>query len=284
MIRYKDACKQMREIYASLKDGNIYSGTGYKNLAIRTAIHEYFPRRLVTSHQDNWFFTNEVTDIGPFVKEPKNQDALIMFAHVVGDYYVDGLKSMEAYHHKMLVVDQTEGHIIPEGDYALLRPTMKLSLFELQNWVTMYCRKHGIKYQGYCHSDLIAHYSDVWNRMECIANNTDCSVVLTKYDTLALYNLDKLKDVGFFDEQFEFYYGDIDWFNRMKYHDVHYCELTDNGIEHKVSQTIANSSPERQAQWHAGIAEGIKRYVAKWGGTGHIANRDESVVRPYGLD
>jgi hypothetical protein len=282
-MTYKEACGRMQEIYASLKDGDMYSGTGYSNPTIQAAIHEYFPRRLVTTHQDNWFFTNEVTDLGPFVKEPTDSKSLIMFAHVQGDYYKEGLASMEPYHHKMLVIDQTEGHIIPEGDYALLRPTMRLTLFELQNWLMMYCRRRGIPYQGYCHSDLIAHHSDVWARMECIADNTTSGTVFSNYDTLALYKLGTMAKVGFFDEQFKTYYGDVDWYNRARYHDIHYCEMVDHGVEHKVSQTIKTSSPERQKLWHAEIAESMQRYMTKWGGKGHVPLRDETFVRPYGL-
>lgn len=274
-MNYVESLEVLQKEMCNVKWGDSYSGPPDIN---RAALQEMVPRRQTRWEGPLWTFDKVVPQIGEWVTEPNTDGPLIGMTYRKGPYYKKTLDSIKPYWDKLLVIDKSGEKVIPRGNYGLLRTNVPLSFAESQNWLMMYCNSLNIQHYISCHSDIVVTKLDVLERLVGVATQAHVGVVTTSNDIFALYNLPLLNNkVGYFDEQFPWYYTDTDLFLRMSIRRVPAVELSHHGILHEVNGTTKAMSREERIISKAETDKARVDYIKKWGGN----HWDERYMVPY---
>ncbi len=113
------------------------------------------------------------------------------------------------------------------------------------------------------------------------ADRPDWGVIFTCYDVLAAFNMDAVRDVGYFDPMFFQYTADVDYYYRIRAAGWTTIDMPDHGIQHRnnASNTIkADPLFNRVTQWRESTNFDKSYYREKWGGI--IGS--EAYKRPFG--
>jgi len=166
------------------------------------------------------------------------------------DLLVRSVESMSDIAENLTIIDNSVNGIdlrFPPAKY--LRPTYPLFFTQAINYSLLEAKKAGCSFLLRQHADAIAHpgvcLKVVDMARNLIAENRRWGIILTTVsnpstpcsDTLAAFNLAMLEDVGLWDTVFPDYFGDSDWFRRIR---LAGYELVESGLpmDHEGSAAI----------------------------------------------
>jgi hypothetical protein len=166
------------------------------------------------------------------------------------------------------------------GPWQTIRPLVPLSAVQSINLCLIQGKRLKNDFVLWMHNDAEARTGSAMalatyaRRMN--AEQRKWGVLWTNYDAFSAVNLAAVEDVGLWDTNFTGYYGDNDYYRRMKIAGWE-CIDTCLPVDHVGSQTI-KSDPERQFINDKVFPIFGSYYAAKWGGNpGH-----ERFERPFG--
>lgn len=264
---YESVSSDNRAWWPKVKWGGYIGGHDYCHIEVTCAVREFIPLQLIQDRPPrSWLAKKMVPYLGHWVKEPTwNDDFIIFLPYMGGDLYKAALESLRPWWGQLCVIDQSPAHSFPKGPYSLLRARKKLTFTQLQNWMMLLCRKKNVNFMGFAHDDIEFVGRPVDKLLE-VAKSTDCGVVLSEYDSLSVWDLYTLEKVGYYDETFPFYYGDLDLFQRIHLHNIHYCSILNHGVTHHFNSALKISSEEDKERILGETDRAREEYIKKWGG------------------
>ncbi len=194
------------------------------------------------------------------------------------------LASLAGFCRRTIVIDQSEegldaGGKLPEWctAYSVLRvPYRSLTFSQLQNWMQAEARRLGVKAFFFMHADAqvldSTVFADALHRLE----DPKVAACFTNYDALVGFDTEKMRQVGCWDESFEWYHADVDFYRRLKLRGFQIAEAGGNRVAHTPSQTIA-SDPKMKERVDLISKHMEAHYIHKWGGL----NKSEKYAVPY---
>ena len=185
------------------------------------------------------------------------------------DLLTRAVESMSDIAENLTIIDNSvEGINLRFPTAKYLRPTYPLFFTQAINYALLEAKKAGCLFLLRQHADAIAHpgvcLKVVEMARQLTAEGRKWGVIFTVYDTLAAFNLNMLEDVGLWDTVFPDYYGDCDWFRRVK---LAGYEIVESGLpmDHECSAAIY-SDPERMFINNQTSPLYGKYFEQKWGG------------------
>lgn len=185
---------------------------------------------------------------------------------------------------RTVVIDQSEeglsegGHL-PEWctAYSVLRvPYRSLTFSQLQNWMQAEARRLKVTAHFFMHADAQVLDSTVFADVLQRLSDPKVAACFTNYDALVAFDTEKMRQVGCWDESFEWYHADVDFYRRLRLRGFEIAEAGGHRVAHTPSQTIA-SDPKMKERVDAIAKHMEAHYIHKWGGL----NKAEKYSVPY---
>lgn len=228
-------------------------------------------------------------DIGEWQRDEldKHPDRVVFFLpYVKGlDLLEKAVRSLGATRRRTILIDQSEdglrdGHgRFPEwlNVAGVLRvPYRSLTFSQLQNWMQWYARKLKTHSFFFMHSDAAVLDPSVFADALAKFEHPQVAACFTNYDALVAFDTEKMRQVGCWDESFEWYHADVDFYRRIRLRGFQIAEVGGSRVAHTPSQTIA-SDPKMKERVDAIAKHMEAHYIHKWGGL----NKAEKYSVPY---
>lgn len=155
-------------------------------------------------------------------------------------------------------------------------PYRSLTFSQLQNWMQWYARKLKTHAFFFMHSDAEVLDPSVFADALAKLEHPQVAACFTNYDALVAFDTEKMRQVGCWDESFEWYHADVDFYRRIRLRGFQIAEAGGSRVAHTPSQTIA-SDPKMKERVDRISKHMEAHYIHKWGGL----NKAEKYSVPY---
>jgi hypothetical protein len=249
----------------------LISGYSFFSFESIVAVQNYLPFTDINLQDGSWTY-NPSSIRGSFLKS-FNIDLscnYLIYSPYVNNYHLleNALRSIKD-QTNVLVIDSSQDGLNPTDPILsfcnILRIPHSTTFTQMQNTVIKIAFMYShLDHIIFMHNDAESKDPDVIS--ELISSTTSTTgVSFTNYDAIACFNLKCLKDIGFWDESFEWYYSDCDLYLRMKLNN--WDKLWTNlghRVHHHVSSTIKTGDSIRNTRSHGDYHR--SHYYHKWNG------------------
>jgi hypothetical protein len=218
--------------------------------------------------------------------------------YVMGISYVNrldllkkALDSIPQYWKHTIVIDNSDDRSLRKETeirekVTIYEPPVPLTVPQKMNWMNVEAVRRGCDVVMYMHDDTVAlertpeQFLDILNELVLAGRRwgvafTRAEGTSTDYDYFCAFNLEAVKGIGSWDENFMQYFSDTDYYWRL--HLAGYEHVyTGLPIRHYGSATT-RSDPYRRAVFSATFPIYEEYYKQKWGGTWF----EEQFVNPF---
>ncbi|HEY5959695.1 MAG TPA: class I SAM-dependent methyltransferase [Polyangiaceae bacterium] len=272
----------VRAWYPKVKSGGAIAGTGANSPGVLIAIRETIPDSEISrcDGEATWLHIKQRARRGDWslrrASVPSGVFAYIPHVNRL-DLLARAISSVRPILPSLVIVDQSVDGI-PDGfwqslpnTYELLggifrSPKAMMTFTQMMNWAQCEAAERKAQQLCFMHNDAEVTEPSVIDRaLECARRSNDIGVVFTNYDAFCIFNTSMTKQVGPWDETFQWYFSDNDYYRRLRLLGFEAREIGGEGVLHHVSQTLASDAEIRRVvlegwQWHAA------HYAHKWGG------------------
>jgi hypothetical protein len=172
----------------------------------------------------------------------------------------------------LIVIDQSSEGIEADwinqvaGIYRIAPGTISFS--QMMNWARQEAIDRGAQLLVLTHSDAeLRDEAAASTVIEFSRSNfsNKFGVTFANYDSLAVFNVEALLDVGPWDESFRWYYADNDYYHRMQLCGWRQTQIASDCVGHMPSETLCSDpnlsiAVARDNDWTG------RHYQHKWGG------------------
>jgi GT2 family glycosyltransferase len=201
--------------------------------------------------------------------------------YIVGIPYVNRLdllqkaiESIKPYWDHTLIIDNSDDRDLRGHDLSskvrIYEPPVPLTFTQSMNYIIRLAEERGCDIWMYMHSDAEAHEGTPETFLSIVESllkeDRKWAVALTLGDTLAAYNMEAQKEIGYYDTIIRDYFADTDYYYRMElagYERV-FTPLSEK-MSHFQSATI-NSDIRRAFINTITYPQAQAYYELKWGG------------------
>jgi len=168
--------------------------------------------------------------------------------------------------------------LVPTG-WGLFKPSKFITFTEVQNLAHQIAFSMNARYLVFAHSDSECIDNmvvpDLLNWME---SRPECGIGFTHYDVVSVFRSKAMRDIGPWDETFEWYSSDNDYYQRarMAAWDVVQSPFGDR-VKHECSASVRDSRFREMVDRQ--VAYQRSHYQHKWGGV----EGEEKFSTPYGF-
>jgi hypothetical protein len=170
------------------------------------------------------------------------------------------------------VIDQTDEGVGDrwQGRAAIFRWSRRPRVFaEMMNWCQRLAAARGNALLGFMHNDAECGPGVAEGVLdECrhaSYRGLRWGVAMTNYDSFCWFNMAAVREIGCWDEAFQWYVADIDYYHRLRAAGWNCLLLPNAKVAHHVSRTIAALHPDARAAVRASHDAAARRYALKWG-------------------
>lgn len=275
---YHNVRADVRAWYPKVKPGGVIAGDDARWSGVLLGVNETIPLseyelRNASSH---WWHRKQRREYGRWLRRAASSPACDYLAYVPVvnncELAERAVRSLEPLWPSLIVIDQSEEGLsapwIDEVAGVYRVPFRAISFTQMMNWARSEAFARGARFLAFMHSDAECLDEDAAICAIDLARREGANgvgITFTNYDALAVFNVAALRDVGPWDESFQWYFADNDYYRRMKLCGWRIAEFGGTRVKHTPSQTLhSDSRIKAQVQeswgWHA------RHYEHKWGG------------------
>ncbi len=172
----------------------------------------------------------------------------------------------------LVVIDQSADGLNPQ-DHCWMNKIAgvfrsapsSMSFSQMMNWAQAEAFDRQARHLIFMHNDTECLQGVPSRVLDCARANQQAGVVFTYYDAFAVFNMDAVREVGPWDETFNWYFSDNDYYRRVLLRDWKCHNFGGEGVVHHGSQThrsdpVIGGQVSADWRWHT------DHYRHKWGG------------------
>jgi hypothetical protein len=271
------ARRQIATAVAALPWNAVLSGSGYSGGTpeAKLAVLDALPLSELKVEPPIWFWEKCLPPRGEW-RVPlceRGSDSLLCIPVVNRvDLLEKAVRSASGLLPNIALIDQTREGLADgwEGRAGIFRWSRRPLVFsEMMNWCQRLAAMRGCALLGFMHNDAECAPGVAEGVLdECRhANHRGArwGVALTNYDSFSWFNMTAVREVGCWDEAFQWYVADIDYYERLRAAGWDDLLLPEAQVMHRTSQTIAKMEPNARAAVKSRRKAAIRRYALKWG-------------------
>lgn len=272
---YDDVRKDIALWGSKVKNNGIMSGHDFNYIKdVRFAVEQQIPEHLMSIRKTRmgfniWTRDNNIFKLGKFAREFSNipTDYMIYIPYVNRiDLLKLAIDSQSKHLDKILVINQSGKDISKEISNVAIFDMEHMHFSRMQNFAQNLAYYYNLKYIFFQHNDCWLTSDIINNMIEICEKDNKIAVVFTYYDCFALFNVSLLRNIGCWDESFNWYEGDIDFYQRILRDGYKHAEAGINAVCHIGSETLNSLSPEQFKSVKFNQDWAVKHYIHKWGG------------------
>ena len=259
---FDEADSIVRELKLTTPLGGEVIFLNYEQQAVQHAIRNHIPLSEITENRwcrsmafpawERW--PSEWPDELIFIPHLKREDITLCA--------IDSVRLAGRIKH-VVVLDQSgqPSHARWPDDIIIGKCGVGRTFTQIQNWFQRQAELLGLKRFYFMHSDATVS-PNTFDKLDA----TSGDIVFTWYDSLVRFNVPMLRDIGCWDESFEWYVSDVDFYNRIRWSGrwtITGC--LEHGVWHHGSMTKRNMSPDEFSHTDHAHDWAIKHYQHKWG-------------------
>lgn len=256
-LDFAQACDIVRDLKHRAPLGACVDIANYDQHVAQHATRKHLP----LSEMTDSVWVNSI-GVPKWDRWPTNKcEDLVFIPHLMRqEVTLAAIDSVLACDRPVVVFDQEDRDNWPEA--VSIARSAPLTFTRVQNWFQKQASILGLKRFYFMHSDATVSL-DTFERMDAMPGG---HLVFTAYDALVRFDVEMLRDIGCWDESFEWYVSDIDFYNRIRW-DGKWCviDCPDSGVCHHGSMTKRNLSAEELRHVNHAHAWAKSHYMHKWG-------------------
>jgi len=275
---YADARDNLSAWLPKLKQNGIMTGDGADRPEVLIGLQETIPffEVNIVNNGANWLYRKQRPARGRWSvlrAPPHSLDYLTYIPYINRPELLDrAVASIPDLWASLVVIDQSlyglssRDHPWIDSIAGVFRsPAGSMSFTQMMNWAQAEAFEHCIQYLVFMHNDAECLKGIAQKVLDCARTLLHAGVVFTHYDAFAVFNIAALRDVGPWDETFQWYFSDNDYYRRMRLRNWEAFNFDGQEVIHHGSQTqkadpAVAAGVGAQWRWHEA------HYRHKWGG------------------
>jgi hypothetical protein len=282
---------QMAAAIAALPMGEALSGAGFSDAAPQTklAVLEAIPLSELKIEAAGWSWEKRLPPRGEWrVLLGETASDFVLCIPVVNrlDLLEKAVCSVRGLMPHVVIVDQTADGLDDrwEGRVAIYRWRRRpLHFSEMMNWCQRLAMVRGCALLGYMHNDAECAPGVAEGVLdECRHANyrgLPWGAAMTNYDSYCWFNMTAVRDVGCWDEAFQWYVADVDYYERLRAAGWQHLQMPHATVAHHASRTVRAMSDKEREHVRERHAAAARTYELKWGSPPNQRGRRYAV--PY---
>lgn len=290
---YQHVRNDIRAWSPKVRPGGIIAGHDIQIPSVRAAIEDQLPASQIGEIPGRkwtaWRWIKNAPLNGEWVVPLPESQSIYLPSHLLfmpytcnGEILKRAADTLDCDGLRAFVIDDSiEGldlSLVPKT-WGVFKPASRITFTQIQNLAQRIAFDAGVKYLLFAHSDSFCTDNRIVpDLLQFAETRPDWAVVFTHYDVLCAFRTEAIRNVGPWDETFQWYSSDCDYYRRLRLSGWK-AEGSDlgNRVNHIGSATLGH--PVFSAEVRDQLSYQRGHYRHKWGG----GDNEERFTTPYGF-